>query len=223
MANKRLSDFSDVHLYCVTTPPRAGQTYQDMVEAACKGGADAVQLREKNLSARELIRLAKDLQAICDRTGTLFFLNDRVDAALAADVDGVHVGQEDVPAKVARQLLGHRKLLGVSCHSTAQALAAHGDGADYVSCGPLFATPTKPTYKPVTLDLIKQYKLIVRVPFVCIGGVDESNVEQVVSAGADRVAVVRAVCGADDVEAAARRMKDKILKAKAGRPALAAR
>jgi thiamine-phosphate pyrophosphorylase len=217
---KRLFDFSDVHLYVVTMTPRPGRTYPDTVAAACAGGADVIQLREKTLSTRPLIALCKELQEICDRTGTLFILNDRVDVALAADVDGVHVGQEDLPVRFVRQMLGHRKIVGCSAHSAAQALAAHGDGADYVSCGPLFATPTKPDVRPVGLELIGQYKSLVRVPFVAIGGIDESNVEEVIRAGADRVAVVRAVSGAEDPESAARRLKEKILAAKDGRSLL---
>jgi hypothetical protein len=118
-----------------------------------------------------------------------------VDVALAADVDGVHVGQEDLPVRVVRQMMGHKKLIGCSTHSTAQALAAVGDGADYISCGPLFATPTKPDYAPVGLDLVKEYRRLVRTPFVAIGGIDESNVAQAIAAGADRVAVVRAIAG----------------------------
>ncbi len=219
---KRRFDFSDVHLYVVTTPPRPGRTYAEMVEAACAGGADVVQLREKTLGTRALIELCKDLQAICDQTGTLFILNDRVDAALAADIDGVHVGQDDLPVRIVRRILGHRKIVGCSAHSTAQALAAHGDGADYVSCGPLFATPTKPDYKPVGLDLIRQYKAVVQLPFVCIGGVDESNLESVIRAGADRVAAVRALCGAPDGEAAGRRFKDGGLRLKRERSSVAA-
>ncbi len=211
---KRLFDLSDVHLYFVTTPPREGQTYLSMVEAACQGGADMVQLREKNLPARELLALCKDLQAVCDRFGALFILNDRVDVAAAADVDGVHVGQDDLPVRQARRILGHRKLLGCSTHSVAQAFQAQGDGADYVSCGPVFATPTKPDYKPVGLDLVKQYRALVRVPFVAIGGIDGENVESVVRAGADRVAVVRALGAAPDPEVAARRLKEKILAAR---------
>jgi thiamine-phosphate pyrophosphorylase len=212
--NKRRSDFSDVHLYVVTTPPRAGQSYVDQVSAACAGGADVVQLRDKVLSARELHGLARELQAVCDRFGALFILNDRVDVALAADVDGVHVGQDDLPPRIVRGMMGHRKIVGVSAHSTAQALAAQGDGADYVSCGPLFATPTKPDYAPVGLDLIRDYRRIVTIPFVAIGSIDEGNVAEVIAAGADRVAVVRAVGGAPDAAGAARRMKDKILKSK---------
>ncbi len=209
---KRLHDFSDVYLYVVTQPPRAGQSYADMVSAACAGGADVVQLRDKTLSSRELFRLAKDLQEICDKTGTLFILNDRVDEALAADVDGVHVGQEDLPVRVVREMMGHKKLIGCSTHSTAQALAAVGDGADYISCGPLFATPTKPDYLPVGLALVKEYRQLIRVPFVAIGGIDATNVAQAIAAGADRVAVVRAISGAADVEKAARSMKDLVLR-----------
>lgn len=214
---KRLANFSDVFLYVVTQIPRAGQTYAAMVEAACAGGADAVQLRDKSLSSRDLFRLAKDLQAICDRTGTLFILNDRLDVALAADVDGVHVGQDDLPVRVVREMMGHKKLIGCSTHSTAQALAAVGDGADYISCGPVFATPTKPDYSPVGLALVKEYRQLVRTPFVAIGGIDATNAAQVIEAGADRVAVVRAIAGAADVAQAARTMKDLILKAKGKR------
>lgn len=218
---KRLFDLSDVSLYFVTTPPRDGTSYVDQVARACAGGADIVQLRDKKLSTRDLLRLAKELQAVCDRTGALFVLNDRVDVALAADVDGVHVGQEDLPVRHARALLGHRKLIGCSTHSPAQALAAAGDGADYISCGPIFATPTKPDYAPVGLELIKEYKRLVRIPFVAIGGIDLGNVDRAIAAGADRVAVVRAVGEATDPAAAARALKDKISKAKAQRLAVA--
>lgn len=219
--NKRRFDLADVHLYVVTTPPREGLSYKDMVAQACAGGADMVQLRDKSLSARDLFQLAKVLQVLCDKTGALFILNDRVDVALAADVDGVHVGQEDLPLRVVRGMVGHRKLIGCSTHSTAQALQAAGDGADYVSCGPIFATPTKPDYAPVSKNLIKEYKTLLRIPFVAIGGIDAGNVNEVIAAGADRVAVVRAVSAAENIEAAARDIKEKIMKVKATRAVLA--
>ena len=104
MIKKRLYNLSDVHLYCLTTIPREGRTYLDMVEAACRGGADAIQLREKAIPTRELVRVAKDLKAVCDKYGALFFVNDRADVAYAADADGVHLGQEDLPVNVARKL-----------------------------------------------------------------------------------------------------------------------
>jgi thiamine-phosphate pyrophosphorylase len=224
---KRLSTLYDVHLYCITTPPANPAAepaaveahYKNMVAAACAGGADAVQLREKTLPARRLAALCKDLQAICDKAGALFILNDRVDVAVAADVDGVHVGQDDLPVRAVRQILGHRKILGCSAHSVAQAFQAQGDGADYVSCGPVFATPTKPDYPPVGLDLVRQYKALVKIPFVAIGGIEAGNVDRVIAAGADRVAVVRAVCGAPDVESVARELKEKVLAAKRERQA----
>lgn len=220
---KRLFDFSDVHLYVVTAPPADGRSYPDLVARACAGGADAVQLRDKKISTRDLLRLSRELQSICDQTGTLFLLNDRVDVALAADVDGVHVGQDDLPVREARRLLGHRKIIGCSTHSSAQALAAVGDGADYISCGPVFATPTKPDYSAVGLELVRDYKRLVRLPFVAIGGIDGTNLDRVISAGADRVAVVRAVSGAADVASAARDLKNQILSAKAGRSVASAR
>jgi thiamine-phosphate pyrophosphorylase len=204
MLSKRLFDLSDVHLYCVTSPPKDGRDLRDAVESALKGGADAVQL-------------ARDLKVLCDRAGALFFVNDRVDVAAAADADGVHIGQEDAPVCEARKLLGHKKLVGVSCHSVGQALVAEGQGADYVSCGPLFITPTKPGRPATGLGLIGEYRKVVRAPFVAIGGVDETNVERVVRTGADRVAVVRAVFDAPDPEAASRKLKDLIFRAKAER------
>lgn len=207
---KRRLDFSDVHLY-VVTQAQTGRDYVDFVRKVCTGGADMVQLRDKDLSAKELFQLAKELQSICDKTGALFILNDRVDVAKAADVDGVHLGQQDLPAREARQILGHTKIIGVSTHSTAQALQAAGDGADYIACGPVFRTPTKPDYLPVGLELVKEYKRLVRIPFVAIGGVEEANVERVIAAGADRVAVVRAVGAAADPASAARSLKAKII------------
>ncbi|HRY30526.1 MAG TPA: thiamine phosphate synthase [Elusimicrobiota bacterium] len=208
---KRLSTFTDVSLYCITTAPDKGQSYAAMVEAACAGGADVIQLREKSMGSRELFNLCRELKVLCDKAGSLFILNDRVDVAVAADLDGVHVGQDDLPVEQVRRILGYRKLIGCSTHSIEQAFQAQTEGADYVSCGPVFATPTKPDYAPVGLGLVKQYRTMLRIPFVAIGGIDTTNLDTVVRAGADRVAVVRAVCGAKDVELSARQFKDKIV------------
>jgi thiamine-phosphate pyrophosphorylase len=210
---KRLFDFSDARLYVLTAPLPAGRTTADQVRAALEGGADVIQLREKTLPARPLIQLCRELKALCDGFGALFIVNDRVDVALAADADGVHLGQDDLPAKEARRMLGHRKIIGVSTHSTAQALIAQADGADYVGCGPVFGTPTKPDYAPVGLDLVKEYRRLVRIPFVAIGGIDASNIGAVVHAGARTVAVVRAVCGAPDPRAAAQALRAEIVAA----------
>ncbi|HOW28058.1 MAG TPA: thiamine phosphate synthase [Elusimicrobiota bacterium] len=217
MIRKRLSSFQDVDLYCVTAKPREGQTHEGLVESACRGGADIIQLRDKTLSPKDFISLGRALKKVCDQYGALFIVNDRVDVALACDADGVHVGQDDVPVAVARQILGHRKIIGCSTHSLQQAFQAETAGADYVSCGPLFATPTKPDYAPVGLDSVRHYRNVLHIPFVAIGGIDASNVEAVINAGADRAAVVRAVFDQDDVEGAARSLKETIRKAKSRR------
>ena len=216
MERKRLLTLSDVSLYVVTSGTAKGNEVE-RVQAALAGGADMVQLREKNQSTRDLVDLCRHLQAACDKTGALFLVNDRVDVAVAANTDGVHLGQSDLPLETARDILGHQKLLGASTHSVEQALAAQTQGADYVSCGPLFATPTKPSAPAIGLEAVRQYGLAVRIPFVAIGGIDSANVEEVVRLGADRVAVVRAVFEAPDVEAAVRDLKEKVVKARQAR------
>lgn len=204
--------FESSKLYCVTQAPPQGGCYQEMVELACKGGADIVQLREKNLLAEDLIALAKDLNEVCHRYGTLFIVNDFLEVALASGADGVHLGQEDLSLLEARKIVGQRDfLIGCSTHSLEQAFRAESLGADYVACGPIFATPTKPGRAEVGLELVKKYSKSIRVPFVAIGGIDLENIEEVLQAGAKRVAVVRAVFGASNIEESARFLKDKII------------
>ena len=219
-------------LYCITVSPVPGRTYVGMVEAACRGGADVIQLREKGLSAREMTKLGRELAEVCRREDALLIVNDRLDVALACGADGVHLGQDDLPLPEARQIvrqlykahtlpqpaIGFKMssdgqppfLIGRSTHSIEQALQAEKEGADYLGCGPIFSTPTKPDYPAVSLDLIGQYRERIGVPFFAIGGIDAENLENVVRAGARRVAVVRAVCGSSDVEGSARNLKGKL-------------
>ena len=143
-----------------------------------------------------------------------FIVNDRVDLAVAVEADGVHVGQEDLPARVARPLLREGMLLGVSTHAVEQAQAARDDGADYVAVGSMFATTTKPEFQLVGPTLIRKLRGEIRVPLVGIGGITHDNVAEVVRAGADGVAVVSAVCGALDPAAATRRFLDLIRSAR---------
>ena len=125
---------------------------------------------------------------------------------------GVRAAAKDVPVIGARAILGRGKIIGLSTHSLEQAAAAQNSGADYIGVGPVFSTPTKPGYKAVGLDLIKEANKIKGLPFVAIGGIDESNIDEVIAAGASRIAVVRAVCGAEDIREAAKRLKDKLAK-----------
>ena len=208
-------------LYCVTAPSSTGRSYEDAVERALKGGADVIQLRDKTLSARELLELGNKLRGVCRRYDALFILNDRVDLALAMGADGVHLGQDDLPLAEARKMsdlwVATTKfdrlpefIIGVSTHSLDQALKAESEGADYVGCGPVFKTPTKPDCEPQGLELVRKYRENLKIPFVAIGGIDESNVDQVVEAGARCVAVVRAAFGQDDAEPACRSLKSRL-------------
>jgi thiamine-phosphate pyrophosphorylase len=210
-ADSVIERFKAARLYAITTAP-VGTTYERMVQDACRGGADIVQFRDKILSHKQRYELARRLRAICANHGVLFIVNDHLEVALAAGADGVHLGQDDLSTLVARSILQQMGvknfLLGRSTHSLEQALAAEREGVDYIAIGPVNATPTKPTYQPVGLELVRAITAGVRTPHVAIGGIDVTNVAAVLAAGAERVAVVRAVCGAADIQAAARQLKD---------------
>lgn len=183
-----------------------------VAKEAIAGGADVIQLRDKDATAKELIKVARPIRQLTHKTKVLFIINDRLKIAKAVDADGVHLGQDDSPIKVARSILGRNKIIGLSTHSLSQAKEAQKSGADYISVGPIFATPTKPEYKAVGLDLIKKVKRAIKIPFVAIGGIDASNIDEILSAGASHVAVVRAVCGAKDIRRAASFLKRKLQK-----------
>lgn len=191
-----------------------GRSFLETARAAIEGGADCIQLRDKDLSAKQLIREGVPLRELTRRTRTLLIVNDRFDVARALDADGVHLGQEDPPIRTAREFLDGEKIVGQSTHSLEQARRAEQEGADYIGVGPVFATPTKPSYQPVGLSLVKQVSRVIQIPFFAIGGIDQTNIEEVLKKGASRVAVVRAVSGAENVEKAAKRFKEIIVQQK---------
>lgn len=199
------SVFKNFRLYAVTDIRKEDTDILKKVEAAYRGGADIIQLRSQHLSDSALYPFGIRWRKIADRYRKLFFINDRPDFALAVGADGVHLGQDDMPMEGVRRILKGRKLfVGRSTHSLDQALRAVKEGVDYIGVGPIFETPTKPTYQPVGLGLIRQVARQIRIPFVCIGGIDQTNVRQVMDAGATRVAVVRAIFHAKDVYQATR-------------------
>ena len=206
--------FENFRLNAVTdmTPQNFG-AYVEKVDAAYRGGADIVQLRAKLLPDGQLLEIGRIFRRLSERYQKLFFVNDRLDIALALKADGLHLGQEDMPLAVARRLAkasGAELKIGKSTHSLKQALQAEKEGADYLALGPLYATPTKPDYRAVGLDLIGQVRDRIRIPFVVIGGIDCNTLPLVLDAGARRVAVVRAIFSADDPEQAARRIRNEI-------------
>jgi thiamine-phosphate pyrophosphorylase len=182
-----------------------GRDLVDLLAAAISGGCRMVQLREKAWPSGRLLPLAERLRARCAADGVTFIVNDRVDLALAVGADGVHLGQDDLPARVARPLLRAGMILGVSTHSVAQARAAQADGADYVAVGSMFATATKPDFELVGPDLVRILRSQIRVPLIGIGGITPDNVQEVIRAGADGVAVISAVGAADDPRASCER------------------
>ncbi|MHB8170580.1 MAG: thiamine phosphate synthase [Thermincolia bacterium] len=185
-----------------------GRPMLDVVAQAIEGGAKVVQLREKETTARELLKLAEKLRVMTREAGVTFIVNDRVDLAKAADADGVHLGQEDLPLEVARELLGRDKLIGISTHTLEQAVAAEEAGADYIGVGPIFPTESKKNLDPlVGTKLLARIKEGVNIPIVAIGGINEENAAQVVEVGADSIAVISAVMGADNPVVAAKRLQ----------------
>ena len=175
-----------------------GRPLAEVVAEAVRGGASVIQLRDKAASDEELVRQAKELLLITRRAGIPLIVNDRIEAARKSGADGVHLGQDDAGLREARSVLGETAIVGRSTHSPEQALRAQAEGFDYIGVGPVFATPTKPAYTPVGLELVKFAAMNIKIPFVAIGGIDEKNVMQVKSAGAKTVAVVRAVMASEN-------------------------
>lgn len=194
-------------LYAITCPEQlAGRDPQKVVEEAILGGADVIQLRDKKADERQLLRQAKELLVITRKHGVPLIVNDHIRIAKESGADGVHLGQEDGPLADARKILGESALIGRSTHSPEQAIAAEQEGFDYVGVGPVYPTPTKPGRAATGLDLIRFASEKLEVPYVAIGGIDLSNLAEVVEAGAIRIAFVRALTGQPKPEEAAKKL-----------------
>lgn len=200
----------DYSLYLVTDRSLSkGRSTVEIVDAAIRGGVTCVQLREKTCSTREFIDEAIALKNILQQHQVPLFINDRVDVALAVEADGVHLGQSDMKITDARRILKPGMIVGVSAESLQDALRAEDEGADYVGISPVFATGTKTdTAPPLGLDGIRQIRDLVDIPLVAIGGIDASNCTDVISHGADGIAVVSAIVSAENPMQAARDLKD---------------
>ncbi|MFH1784382.1 MAG: thiamine phosphate synthase [bacterium] len=202
----------DFNLYAITCF-RKDKGFVEQLRLAIKGGADIVQLRASGITDKEFIKAAKKIKTLAVKNRVLFIINNRVDIAFLVGADGVHLGQDDMSVTEAREISGARKkiLIGVSTHSMKQAIKGEKEGADYISVGPVFSTVTKPDYKPVGLGLVAKVKGKIKVPFVAIGGINKGNLKAVLKAGATRIAVVREICGAEDITGAARQVKQYLL------------
>ncbi|MFD2330033.1 thiamine phosphate synthase [Cohnella sp. GCM10020058] len=198
-----MKTIQDCKLYVITGEQyHPGKPLDEVMEAAIAGGADIVQLRDKEGSPAQRLAKAKLLRALTRRHGALFIVNDDAELALAADADGVHLGQDDMPLPEARIKVGAGKLIGISTHTLAQALEAERGGADYVGVGPVYPTPTKPGRAAVTTAYVSQAAMQLRIPFFAIGGISPATADDVLAAGARRLCAVSAVVGQLDPAAA---------------------
>jgi len=208
----------DWSLYVVTDAGLArGRSHLEVVHAAIAGGVTVVQYREKEATTRRMVEEAQELRELCREVGVPFIVNDRLDVALAVDADGVHMGQDDMPAPLARKLMGPDRILGVSVSTVAEAIQAQSDGADYISVSPVFSTPTKPDApQPTGVEGLRAIVRAVGRPVVAIGGIKAHSAAQLIHAGAAGVAVVSAIVAAEDVEAAARELRAAVEAARKG-------
>lgn len=207
----------DYSIYLVTDRNLArGRSTLDIVKAAIQGGVTCVQLREKMLSIREFIDEAMSIRSLLARHNIPLIINDRLDVALAVGADGVHLGQKDMPCALARQLVPEHMIIGISVESVDDAINAQKEGADYLGVSPIYPTPTKTdTAQALGLDGLRSIRSKVDLPLVGIGGLNADNAGSVIDHGADGVAVVSAIVGADDPEKAARNLADIVKMAKA--------
>jgi len=203
--------FHEADLYVVITEALcAGRSALEILGMTLAAGVRLVQLREKDLDSRSLYELAVEFRRETTAAGALLIINDRLDIALAAGADGVHLGQDDLPIGVARRL-APELIIGASTLSLAEALAAQEAGASYVNVGPIFATPTKESAIPVGPEMINRITPQLRIPWTTMGGIKKTNIDQVVSRGARHPAVITAVTAAPDPTAAARELRQIIV------------
>jgi thiamine-phosphate pyrophosphorylase len=203
--------FAGVKLYAIITQRFCKHgSVREIARQALAGGADALQIREKEIEDDVLLAMAAELRELTDEMGRLLIVNDRPDIAALVGADGVHLGQHDIPIQEARRLLRTGAIVGKSAHTLDQARQAVTEGADYVAVGPMYATATKPHEPQAGLDLLKQASGEIDIPIVAIGGITTENVSDVVQAGAACICVCSAICAADNPQAAAKTIRATI-------------
>lgn len=206
----------DYSLYLVTDSSLSlGRSTSEIVTSAIKGGVSCVQLREKKLDTRNFIKEAKVLSKLLQRSGIPLIINDRVDVALAVEAAGVHLGQSDMNIEDARRLLGRKRIIGISAECLEDALLAEKQGADYIGISPVFATATKTdTARPLGLTGIKEIRKQISLPLVAIGGINKENCSEVITSGADGIAVVSAIVSSPSPEHSASQLLQIVLQAR---------
>ena len=188
-----------------------GRPLVPLLQQVLTAAVPIVQLRERDLSARELVRLAREVQAVTASHGSQLLINDRIDVALALEGVGVHLRSNSLPVSVARQLLGAQRLVGVSVHTVEEAIQVESQGADYIILGPIYATPSKKMFgPPLGIHTLERACRLVGIPIIGIGGVTAPRAQQMRRAGAFGVAVITAILGATDVDSATRELLEAV-------------
>jgi thiamine-phosphate pyrophosphorylase len=186
-------------------------SHLELSRMAIRGGADTIQFRQKMGATREMIEIVRQLKILCKETDVTLMVNDRLDVAIAADADGVHLGQDDFPIPLARKLLGESRIIGGSAATLEEAQKCVAEGADYIGFGPVYPTASKADADPVTgIKLLKKAVEVIPLPIIAIGGVNVDNTSEVMRAGAHGIAVISAVCCQEDPEQATRGLRQAL-------------
>lgn len=201
----------DFKLYLITGRKQTAMPLVDAARLALRGGVRAIQIREKDLPVRELLALCREVRALTREFGAKLFINDRVDVAVEVSADGVHLGHESMPAAAVRNIVGNSMMIGVSTHSVSEARTAEAAGADFVTFGPIYETPSKEKYgAPTGLEALRDAKRAIDIPIFALGGIKGSNIGHALWAGAHGVGMISAIFGAEDIEKRARNIMEVI-------------
>lgn len=205
----------DYSVYLVTDRDlMSTETLEEAVELAIKGGSTLIQLREKDCSSLDFYKTAVNVKKITDKYDVPLLINDRLDIAQAVDAAGIHIGQSDMPCRIARKILGNDKIIGVSAGCLEEALKAQEDGADYLGVGAVYATGTKKDATAITMDELKKIRENIHIPMVVIGGINKERVKDFKGIGIDGLAIVSAIIAQKDIKKAAEDIKEEFEKIK---------
>ncbi len=205
------NNYVNYKLYLVTDRTnKTDKEFLNIIEEAIKGGVTVVQIREKDADTLEFYNISNKVKEICSKYNVPLIINDRIDIALAIDADGVHIGQSDMPIKIARKLIGNDKILGISAHNLEEATDAEENGADYLGVGAIFSTSTKKDANDVSIDTLKEISSNVDIPTVAIGGINLDNVEKLKDTNISGISVVSAIMNAENPKIASENLLRKI-------------
>ena len=201
----------DFKLYLITDCKQIKMPLPEAVRLALSGGVRAIQVREKDLPVRELLSLSRELRVLTKEFGAKLFINDQVDIAMAVEADGIHLGHQSMPALAVRKIVGNKMTIGVSTHNIDEARAAEAEGADFITFGPIFETPSKlKMVNPVGLEAIKDVKRAINIPIFALGGIHGRNIGHVLWAGAYGISMISAIFGAEDIKKKAKNITEMI-------------